>query len=293
MQKHRTTSARRVAGVAPRRAARLRDRWSRTLALAAPAQAQGDGTAVHTSHRQRRPGRLHAVRQGRHRRVGRPGGQHDRHRRHVHPARHAGPRPTPAPGSRPSTRRPGSSRRASPRWSTARSPRWRCRPTAPSVYVGGAFNTVNGVTRKKVALIKVSDGSLGHGVQGHRHQLRASTTCAASATRCGSPASSPTSAARRAPALVTLERDDRGAHRPEHAGVRGAPQRRHARTSGSSPSLLTATSCIAIGNFTTVNGLPRDQVVLLDISRCHGRCLRLADQLLHVDLRHRLRHLHA
>ena len=235
-----------------------------TLALAAPAEAQGEGTAVHTSIVSDKPAALTpAVKDGTVA-VGRPGRQHHRHRRHVHPARQ---------GRRHQTyTRTGLAAfdATTGAVSTTFNPVLNGEVTSlevsadgTAVYAGGAFNTVNGVTRKKVALIKLSDGSVvtafrAKGVSSGVTDLRRVgntlwiagqfATVDAQARRALATLNATTGALTNQSTLVFA-----GQHNGGTTNIRELA--------------LTPdqTKLIAIGNFTSVNGSTRDQVALLDI----------------------------
>ncbi len=132
-----------------------------------------------------------------------------------------------------------------------------------SVYVGGAFRTVNGVTRKKVALVKVSDGSVvtafkARGVSAKVNDLRRVGSTLWIAGQFAKVTKQP----RRA--LATL--DAATGVLTDQSTVVFAGLHNGGKTAIREIAVTPAADkLIAVGNFTTVAGLPRDQAVLLNI----------------------------
>lgn len=133
-----------------------------------------------------------------------------------------------------------------------------------SVYIGGAFNTVNGVTRKKVALVRVSDGSLvtsfkATGISSSVADLRRVGGTLWIAGQFATVNSLPRKA------LATLDATT-GALTDQSTLVFAGLH--NGGTTNIRELAVTPdhTRLIAIGNFTSVAGQPRDQAVLIDIS---------------------------
>ncbi len=140
-----------------------------------------------------------------------------------------------------------------------------------SVYAAGAFSTVNGVTRKKLALVKVADGSLvsafkAKGVTARVNDVRrvgntlwiAGQFAKVEGQSRGYLATvNATTGALTNQSTLVFSGKHNEVSDPAHAGSTNI------REIAISPD---NTKLLAVGNFTKVNGATRDQVALIDIS---------------------------
>lgn len=144
-------------------------------------------------------------------------------------------------------------------------------PTSTTVYVAGTFSTANGVASKGVALLNLSDGSLAAGWKGSSmngivEDVQRVGNRLYVAGRFTSVSNTPHGG------LVTLSAttgqldpfmNSNVAGHHNYNGVSGANAAVGAENLAVSPD---GTRMVAIGNFKTVDGLPRDQAVMFDLT---------------------------
>ena len=143
-------------------------------------------------------------------------------------------------------------------------------PTAGTVYVGGQFNTVNGVKSKGITLLNLSDGSIVTGfkppalngivqamrLSGGRLYLTGTFTLAGAATHDGLVTLNPTTGALDPFMNIQLT----GHHNYNGSGANGAVG---GRAMDISPD---GTRAIVVGDFKDANGDLHDQVVMIDLT---------------------------
>ncbi len=142
-------------------------------------------------------------------------------------------------------------------------------PTAGTVYVGGQFNTVNGVKSKGVTLLNLSNGSIVSGFQppvlngivesmrlaGGRLYLAGTFTLTGAVTHDGLATLNPTTGALDPYMNIQLT----GHHNYNGSGADGAVG---GRAMDISPD---GTRAIVIGDFKDANGALHDQIVMIDL----------------------------
>jgi hypothetical protein len=143
-------------------------------------------------------------------------------------------------------------------------------PTPGTVYLAGGFNTVNGTTRRKVALLNVSNGSLvttfaGPAFNGMVNDIAlagsrlllggAFTSAGGGQTRNGLASVNATTGALDSYLTVAVT----GHHNWNGTGAKGAVGPKKLALSP------TGTQLVVIGNFKNANGVLHDQVVKLDL----------------------------
>lgn len=143
-------------------------------------------------------------------------------------------------------------------------------PTAGTVYVAGAFTTVNGATNSRVALLDVSTGqrvasfkppTINGVVQtiataGSRLIIGGNFTKVGGVAHGGLAAlNATTGAADHSYLNITLA----GHHNDSGSGAVGAIGPKEMEATGTGDRL------VVVGNFTTANGLPRDQAVMVNL----------------------------
>ena len=144
-------------------------------------------------------------------------------------------------------------------------------PTPNTVYVAGAFSNVNGVKSKGITLLDTTTGAIVSGYKppalngivytiasaGGRTYIAGSFTLAGSAARGGLAALVPTTGALDPSVSATVQ--FAGHHNYNGTGANGAvgPRAMAVNPAG--------TTLVVIGNFKTADGLPRDQIAMLDL----------------------------
>lgn len=143
-------------------------------------------------------------------------------------------------------------------------------PTADTAYVGGLFVNVNGVKSKGITLLNTKTGAIVPGFKppalngsvyaistaGAHVLLTGSFTLANASTRNGTASLNPSTGALDSFLSVALL----GHH--NYNGTSGANGSVGGRALAVNPS---GTRAMVIGNFKTANGLPRDQIVMIDL----------------------------
>ncbi len=143
-------------------------------------------------------------------------------------------------------------------------------PAANTAFIVGTFSTVNGTARKSVALLNTTNGALVPGfvpavvngavndavLRGNRLYLGGSFTKVANQNHAGLAALNATTGA----VDNFVQTQIAGHHNWAGSGAKGAVQ------VDSFDITPDASRLIMIGNFKTVNGLPRDQIAMLDLT---------------------------
>ncbi len=143
-------------------------------------------------------------------------------------------------------------------------------PTANTVLIGGKFNNVNGTARKSVALLNTTNGALVTSfvppafnglvnravLRGNRLFLGGTFTKVASQNHAGLAALNATTGAVDNFVQIQIA----GHHNYNGTGAQAAVQ------VDSFDVTPDASQLVMIGNFKTVNGLPRDQIAVLDLT---------------------------
>ena len=145
-------------------------------------------------------------------------------------------------------------------------------PDGKSVFAGGFFNTVNGKASKSLAKIDLANGQLTAGftppaMDGRVKDLRLTAGRLWVAGHFG------TIAGRTQPALATLN-PTTGAYDAYQQLVFGGPRNGGVLQVMKMDVTPDGTRLVAIGNFSTVGGQPRAQIVMLDLA---GSTARLAN----------------